>query len=567
MIVGLAATGWMNGRSITTVQAADSKEYVTITNKPLLDLIMKKFSSDKDPNKLTQKDLDSVQSLWISDKNITSLKDIDKLHGLKQIFIENEEVTDLSPISSVTSLEYVLIQFPNEIKDITPLKGLKNLKELSMSGVEINSTNQKDYMDTISSLTGLTYLSCWHCNIQQDQTVMFEPLKNLTILSLSGNYITNLDFLSGREEKLTGLGLSGNPIGNSEVDKLKGFYNLEALSIMDTQVTDLGIMSTLPKLKSGYARGEIGYNVVGRDVVLWTGVKAKYKGHMKDGEIISIDNPFTEDGKILEPESSPDYTYNKDTNEIIFNGYNNMDMLSVVYDVTTKTGVILPYMMRYDLVRGDIVTPTVPETQPATEATSKQAETQTQPVSVPESSTAIEKESTTVQEVTSTAAESTTAQEVTSTAAESTTAQEITSTAAESTTAQEKTSTAAESTTAQEKTSTAAESTTAQEKTSTAAESTTAQTQPTNASKETMPETTAPVTPQTTTVSNTGSVAKAVVGSSEQTIQSKTQQAAVTTKNQTPKTADTVNMVLPEVTICVAGGLVAVLGFRRKKNK
>jgi internalin A len=104
-----------------------------------------------------------------------------KLSSLMFLSLENNSISDLKPLESLTNLN-VLWLGSNQISDIKPLKSLTNLNVLFLDN------NQISDIKLLESLTNLTVL--WLNNNQISDTKPLKSLTNLIELNLSGNPIT-----------------------------------------------------------------------------------------------------------------------------------------------------------------------------------------------------------------------------------------------------------------------------------------------------------------------------------------------------------------------------------------
>ena len=183
-----------------------------------------------------------------------------------QLNQNNEDLTDLSPLSGMTNLK-VLYLSNNKISDISALSGLTNLEELylwknSISDISpLSSLTKLKYLDIftnsisdISHLRGLTKL--WYLDLSDNDISDLTPLSSgfagLSYLYLSENNISDLSSLSSLT-KLADLYLHDNPI--SDLSTLSSMTDLQALSVGGTSVTDISALSSLTSLRSFYLYG------------------------------------------------------------------------------------------------------------------------------------------------------------------------------------------------------------------------------------------------------------------------------------------------------------------------
>ena len=140
----------------------------------------------------------------------SSIRDITPLAGfteLRQLRLQNNQISDITPLKELTKqLEDLYLQ-NNQISDITPLKELTKVKTLNLENNQISD---------ITPLKELTQLEDLY--LQNNQISDITPLKELIKvrkLRLSNNQITDVSPLAGLVG-LTWLYLDGNPIKDRE---------------------------------------------------------------------------------------------------------------------------------------------------------------------------------------------------------------------------------------------------------------------------------------------------------------------------------------------------------------
>jgi len=124
-----------------------------------------------------------------------------KLSALTELYLKNNQISDLQPLSGLTNLTYLDLN-GNQISNLQPLSGFTNLILLDLS------QNQISDLQPLSSLTKLAAL-----DLSFNQISNLQPLSSLTkleLLGLGSNQISNLQPLSGFT-KLTELDLTNNP--------------------------------------------------------------------------------------------------------------------------------------------------------------------------------------------------------------------------------------------------------------------------------------------------------------------------------------------------------------------
>ncbi|MFP5273697.1 leucine-rich repeat domain-containing protein [Coleofasciculus sp.] len=95
--------------------------------------------------------LSSLTNLFLGGNQITDVSPLSSLTNLTELKLARNQITDVSPLSSLTNLTELKL-WDNQITDISPLSSLTNLTELSLN------YNQITDVSPLSSLTNLTWL-------------------------------------------------------------------------------------------------------------------------------------------------------------------------------------------------------------------------------------------------------------------------------------------------------------------------------------------------------------------------------------------------------------------------
>ncbi|WP_036223665.1 leucine-rich repeat domain-containing protein [Mesoaciditoga lauensis] len=117
--------------------------------------------------------------------------------------LNNNSISDISPVASLTNLRYLLIVGNRGVRDLSPVASLVNLYDLNMG--DISATN-------LAPLKGLKKLES--LSLFDDNVVDISPLASLTALrsiSMQHNKIKDISSLEGLTN-LEGLDLSDNEI-------------------------------------------------------------------------------------------------------------------------------------------------------------------------------------------------------------------------------------------------------------------------------------------------------------------------------------------------------------------
>ena len=153
-------------------------------------------------------------------RGMKSIKGLEYAKNLRKLKVNENEISDISPLKNLTKLEYLEIQ-RNRIVDLKPLEKLTNLTFLKLYN------NLIEDITPLSNLTNLTGLDLHynvtvegdelHKNISKGITDIsaLKNLKNLTFLDVSANRIEDVSIIKDLN-KIEHLDISGNRVKNYE---------------------------------------------------------------------------------------------------------------------------------------------------------------------------------------------------------------------------------------------------------------------------------------------------------------------------------------------------------------
>ena len=233
---------------------AEKPEYVDIEDAKLLKVLNKNLDVNrKDDQRITRQEMESLKevSIFLDKKTnkpifteesedtysilgkaqdlsntkdfkfsvtrgMKSLKGIEYATNLEKLKVNENEISDISPLKDLKNLKYLELQ-RNRIVDVSPLANLKNLEFLKLYN------NIIENVEPLKDLTNLTGLDL-HNNVKvkkegekrinYDGITDISSLKNLTKLTffdVSANRIENVDIILGME-KINSLDFSDNKI-------------------------------------------------------------------------------------------------------------------------------------------------------------------------------------------------------------------------------------------------------------------------------------------------------------------------------------------------------------------
>ncbi len=184
--------------------------------------------------------LTGLEELWLDFVGAKDLSAIRRLIGLRSLSLRKTSIKDLSPLSGLSKLERLWLS-ESGLTDLLPLSGLSGLKDL-----RLNDTGVTD-LSPLSGLSGLTWL--WMENTGVTDLSPLSGLSGLATLGLNNTGVTDLSPLSGLSG-LTMLWLNGT--GVTDLSPLSGLSGLAELWLNNTGVTDLSPLSGLPGLTALY---------------------------------------------------------------------------------------------------------------------------------------------------------------------------------------------------------------------------------------------------------------------------------------------------------------------------
>lgn len=149
--------------------------------------------------------LSSLQTLRLDNNRLTDISPLAGLGNLETLTLRGNQISDLSPLAKLTRLQ-VLDLRDNEAVDVSPLAELTNLQELNLRGNGIAD------IAFLAKLTALRELNL-RDNAVHDISVL-AGLRKLEDLNLRNNKITDVSPLADLTSLTTRLYLEGNPVNN-----------------------------------------------------------------------------------------------------------------------------------------------------------------------------------------------------------------------------------------------------------------------------------------------------------------------------------------------------------------
>ena len=194
-----------------------------------------------------------ITFLDLRGKYIETLDGIQNFTNLTTLIVDDNEISSIAPLASMTSLEYLDISGQN-IEDLSAISGLTNLVELDVSDNPLSSVDAVSGMtklkkleiaDTsvsslaqLASLVNLEYLDAENIELTDENLSALSNMNNLQEINLNGS---NLASLQG----INVAGLVSLYVGNNmiaDMSPIIGASKLETLDISENA------METVPSL-------------------------------------------------------------------------------------------------------------------------------------------------------------------------------------------------------------------------------------------------------------------------------------------------------------------------------
>lgn len=323
-----------------------AKKYVEIEDAKLLKVINKNLDKNRaDNQKVTVEEMESLTELSIFLKEdgsadfsenakysilgkptslkgtkdfkfavtrgMKSIKGLEYAKNLKKLKLNENEISDISPLKNLTKLEYLEIQ-RNRIVDVNPLKNLTNLKFLKLYN------NLIEDIAPLSNLTNLTGLDL-HYNVtvggDESHKIIskgitdisaLKNLKKLEFLDISANRIEDISILKNFD-KIKDLDFSGNRVKNYEglgdyiAERLGKALNEGIGSIQFSgQTIDFGSTVEVKEKEVNFTTPFKGTKELGNSLA----------------QVFEADEPLNIFGKIESNVEGIDASYDLDTNKI-----------------------------------------------------------------------------------------------------------------------------------------------------------------------------------------------------------------------------------------------------------
>ena len=180
----------------------------------------------------------ALENLDVADNQITDVSALSGLSRLERLDLRNNSVTDVAPLMDLTSLEYIYLKGNEGITNLEWLGALENLR------VDIKVPDVVGLPDTNLDAAVRAALRTAGQTVPATLPMSEELLESLETLDASGSGIEDLTGCEYLTE-LTSLDLSNNQI--TDVSPLSKLYSLETLNLEGNPILDTSVLRELDR--------------------------------------------------------------------------------------------------------------------------------------------------------------------------------------------------------------------------------------------------------------------------------------------------------------------------------
>ena len=187
---------------------------------------------------ITVEEMETLTRLDAQERDIQDLTGIQFASNLRELYISDNNISDLSPIANLITLQRINIDINPIANSISHIKNLTNLQHIAMTRSHLSD------ISTFASLTNLVSIHGWGNPIDD-----ISPLAGLTKLKhlyLPVGNISDLTPLTNLTE-LEGLFLHDQKI--SDISPLANLTKLEELTLYGNKISDISPLTNLTNLK------------------------------------------------------------------------------------------------------------------------------------------------------------------------------------------------------------------------------------------------------------------------------------------------------------------------------
>jgi len=189
-------------------------------------------------------DLKGLDSLDVSNRNVTDLSGLQYCTALTQLELSDNNIDDITPLSHLANLSYLELN-GNRIRDVSALSHLTNLRNLYLANNAISDITALSNLVSLGSYGSYCIPPSADLDLSNNRITDVSPLSRLTGLEwvlLDDNNISDTTPLANLTS-LTKLGLSVNQI--RDISPLSSLTNLVMLHLANNQIDDVTPLSNL----------------------------------------------------------------------------------------------------------------------------------------------------------------------------------------------------------------------------------------------------------------------------------------------------------------------------------
>ena len=191
---------------------------------------------------------EEMATLWdinVPNAHIRNLIGLEFATNLKGLSLWGNLLTDLTPISGLTSLLSLELGNNSPLTNLEPISGLTNLEKLVLTRNAINALTDISPLSILTSLRNLDLSN----NLFTDISPL-SSLTGLTVLHLYNNTLTDISVLSGLS-RLRVLSLENNNISDiSPLVTNTGLVNGGSVFLSENPLSDTSLNTHIPALQS-----------------------------------------------------------------------------------------------------------------------------------------------------------------------------------------------------------------------------------------------------------------------------------------------------------------------------
>ena len=190
------------------------------------------------------------------DLQIKDLSGIEKFTALRTLRLDQNAITDLSPLADLKNLIDLDLRSNINLTDISVVQNLPNLTQLMLDNCNIS----QDSIEIISKCTTLKKLGLPGCsnitdisklaNLTNLQRLWLERTPITSIDALNINYIRDIKSLDALKNLTNLEGLYCHSCSITDISPLANLSKLTTLRIEDNNISDISVISKLTNLKA-----------------------------------------------------------------------------------------------------------------------------------------------------------------------------------------------------------------------------------------------------------------------------------------------------------------------------